>query len=94
MRVAIRGAILGLVIGTTAACTQPNSTRCKQICAQEAECLETQGPREGESAFDEGDCVAACSDLERDSEGRGVVERHADCTTKAANNCAAILACP
>src|SRR5262245_30247855 len=65
----IHGVRLAALLMTLAACAQPRSARCKEICAREAECqqqAEDETPDE-QSAFDEGDCVAACAALERDS---------------------------
>ncbi|MEZ4365370.1 MAG: hypothetical protein R2939_03670 [Kofleriaceae bacterium] len=85
--------VLALALVAAAACAEPRSPRCKQLCAHEAACVEDSSAG-AETAFDEGDCIAACAALERDAEGRGAVERHADCLAKAGADCAAVLACP
>lgn len=87
-----RGIVLWLAASVAlAACAEPRSPRCKRLCAREAECVEAADNTE--TAFDEGDCVAQCSALERDEQGRGTVERHADCVTAAGTSCTAVLAC-
>jgi len=90
----LRFAIIVSCLAAQAACAEPRSARCKELCAREAECVEASGGTPGDSAFDEGDCVAACAALERDVEGRGTVERHADCVTQAGGRCDAVLSCP
>jgi len=80
-----------------AACAQPRSAMCKEICSREAECQQTadedsEAPEE-QTAFDEGDCVAACAALERDSRTGPTVEAHAVCVAKAGPDCAKVEAC-
>ena len=77
-----------------AACAEPRSERCKEICSREAECVEkVEAEEAGGTSFDEGDCVAACAALERDKETRGQVEAHAVCMAKAASDCKKLLEC-
>jgi hypothetical protein len=76
------------------ACSRPRSTRCEQVCAREAECAEQlreEGGRD-EPKVDRAECVEACNVLDRDTEGAGLVRRHLDCVTKAAD-CRAVLNC-
>ena len=42
--------------------------------------------------FDTNECVAACTALERDSQGKKLVKKHMDCA-RAAKDCTALLAC-
>lgn len=72
------------------ACTQPRSTRCKQICARESECLTTMNHS---IPFDEKECVAACTTLEADVATLSKVQRHAECVATK-TNCGDVLACP
>ena len=77
------------------ACAQPRSATCKEICAREAECYqatEDETPDE-QSAYDEGDCVAACAALERDAKTKPNVEAHWACVKNAGADCAKIAAC-
>jgi hypothetical protein len=90
MRVLV-ATLVGLWLGP--ACTEPSSARCKSVCSREAECHDQAGKGQGETAFDEGDCVAACAALEKDRELIGTVERYADCVTQAGASCEAVLAC-
>lgn len=73
-----------------AACTQPRSTRCKDICQREAECVDQTGNK---VTFDKNECIAACSVLESDTENAAKVARHADCVLKQ-QSCSALLDCP
>lgn len=92
LAMAVVGFGLGAALGA-GACTEPSSTRCKSVCSREAECHEQAGKTQGETAFDEGDCVAACAALEKDREMVGTVERYADCVSQAGASCEAVLAC-
>lgn len=76
-----------------AACAQPRSARCKEICAREAECQQRSDEPDEQSAFDEGDCVAACAALERDDNAVTRVEAHHVCITQAGDDCAKLAAC-
>jgi hypothetical protein len=90
-----RAALVSALLAAMAACAQPRSAACKEICAREAEChqaTEDETPDE-QSAFDEGDCVAACAALERDSKTKPNVEAHWECLKNAGNDCAKIAAC-
>ena len=87
----VRRVVLLLAMAGWAACAQPRSERCKQICNKEAECQPTE--TDEQSAFDEGDCVAACAALERDQRTVGHVERHYECLARAQGDCAKIAAC-
>ena len=71
-------------------CARENSERCSALCNKEAECAEAA---QGESAFDERECVNACAALERDSETAALVDKHNDCVSNAGDNCAAIREC-
>jgi hypothetical protein len=62
-----------------AACVQPRSQRCKQVCAREYECVTSTS---SSSPFDEKECVAACAVLEADPDNLAKVQKHADCVTK------------
>jgi hypothetical protein len=89
-----RAALIGL-LAAGAGCAQPRSATCKEICAREAECqqaTEDEMPDE-QSAFDEGDCVAACAALERDGKTKPNVEAHWECVKNAGADCGKIAAC-
>ncbi|HTR49371.1 MAG TPA: hypothetical protein VMJ10_01610 [Kofleriaceae bacterium] len=73
-----------------AACTQPRSPRCKQICAREYECT-TQ--LKASVPFDEKECVAACAVLEADQDNVAKVQQHADCV-QSHQDCGDVLKCP
>jgi hypothetical protein len=82
---------LALILGLLAvACTQPRSTRCKQICAREYECT-TQ--KSSTVPFDEKECIAACSVLEADQDNVAKVQQHAECVTSH-SDCGDVLKCP
>jgi hypothetical protein len=79
-----------LVAALLAACTDPRSAACKEVCKREAECVEETNSK---MPFDESECVAACSALERDTAvSAAKVERHIACVKKQAS-CAAVLEC-
>ena len=86
-----RIAVLILVVSVGgAACTEPRSKRCQQVCAKEAECHDKV---EAADNFDEGECLDACAALERDVEAEPSVAHHAECV-KIAQTCEAVIACP
>ena len=86
--------LLGSLVG---ACTAEVSKTCRQVCARQGECEGVTAAEGGpETAFDEGECVAACAALERDPNTAGLVSRHADCVAKAGSGsaaCQAIVDC-
>jgi hypothetical protein len=80
-----------------AACTEPRSTACKEVCKREAECLDVTASK---VPFDEKECVAACAALEHDVEHSAAkVQRHVECVRAAATptttaaSCKAVLEC-
>jgi hypothetical protein len=92
-QVRVSGFLLPVALAAVATlgCAQPRSELCKKSCTAQATCLESSGRK---SAFDEDECVAACSALERDKETAPRVTSHAACVEKAAGDCQAILKCP
>lgn len=73
-----------------AACTEPRSEACKEVCKREAECIEETNSK---MLFDEQECVAACSALERDATVNAAkVQRHVDCVNRQ-QSCTAVLEC-
>ena len=74
----------------TVACTAPKSAVCRKVCGRESACIESHSS--GESTFDEGECIAACAALERDTQTLGIVTSHAECVARAAT-CPAVLEC-
>ena len=79
--------MLALLLAT--ACTQPRSTRCKQVCARESECV-TQ--TSSATPFDEKECIAACSVLEQDQDNAAKVQKHYECVMRE-QACADVLKC-
>jgi hypothetical protein len=73
-----------------AACPSSRSPRCKQICQRESQCIREQ--RRLDIHFDEAECIAACTVLDRDGEGRRIVDEHAGCIERA-GACEAVLEC-
>ena len=82
---------LAVALLVLVACTQPRSTRCKEICKREAECVDQTGSK---ITFDQNECIAACSVLENDVDNAAKVTRHADCVNRQQQNCSALLECP
>jgi hypothetical protein len=72
-----------------AACVQPRSQRCKQVCAREYECVTSTS---SSIPFDEKECVAACAVLENDQDNLAKVQKHADCVAKH-TACSDVLEC-
>ena len=73
-----------------AACTEPRSAACREVCKREAECNEEVGSK---TPFEEKECVAACAALEADSANSGAkVQRHFDCV-RHQTSCTAVLEC-
>lgn len=89
MRAALIGVLL-LAAFALASCTARGSDRCREVCQREASCVEQSGNEN--VSFDEGECEAACTSLERDDEGRREVERHAACLSTA-TACDAVIKC-
>jgi hypothetical protein len=90
MRAMRRLALVWLLCVAASACADAKSPRCKQICDHEARCAgEDEEPRR---KFDEAECVEACTLLERDAQGRKLVDRHAACV-EAAATCDDVAAC-
>jgi hypothetical protein len=79
-----------LLAALLAACTEPRSASCKEVCKREAECIEETSSK---LTFDEKECVAACSALEQDATVNAAkVQRHIDCVNRHPS-CAAVLEC-
>jgi hypothetical protein len=76
-----------------AACGSGPASRCEAICDQEARCADDVSEKGAPRAkFDAGECSVACKALDRDAEGRALVDKHILCVEHAAT-CAAKLAC-
>jgi len=88
----MRFVLVGAILLFASACTEPRSERCKTVCEREAECAE-KAPTRADFRFDEQECVSACAALERDTQGKEYVRRHADCVQDAGSSCAAVYAC-
>ena len=72
-----------------AACTQPRSKLCKEICSRESECVTTTS---SPVPFDEKECIAACSVLESDQDNLAKVQKHAECV-RSHTQCKDVLDC-
>ena len=79
---------LGLTLG---ACAPTKSSRCKQLCQRQIECIETLARQD--IHIDENECTTVCGDLERASEGKERVDEMAACLEKAGDDCKAVLEC-
>lgn len=92
----MRALLVAILLVT--ACTAETSKNCRRVCARQGEC-ESIVAAEGsgtDTAFDEGECVAACAALERDPSTVGLVKSHVECIDKAGVGsaaCPAILEC-
>jgi hypothetical protein len=88
---------LALLLLFVAACTAETSKQCRRVCARQGECESVAAAEGGsDTAFDEGECVAACAALERDPNTAGLVSSHVECVDKAGTGsaaCPAVLEC-
>ncbi len=79
-----------LVLIALAACTEPRSAQCKEVCKREAECIDVTSSK---MPFDEKECIAACAALENDAADNGAkVKRHIECV-RSKQACEAVLEC-
>lgn len=84
----MRLALLAVVV--MLGCSSSPSEECKQVCRREAECAdEINDPN---LKIDQDECTTVCTALQRDPEGRELVDRHVECVG-AAGSCEAVLAC-
>lgn len=80
--------LVGLIV--LAACTEPRSAQCKEVCKREAECIDATNSK---MPFDEKECIAACAALENDAADNGAkVTRHIECV-RSKQACDAVLEC-
>ena len=81
--------LLALLVALSA-CTEPRSPACRDVCKREAECVEETGSK---MPFDEKECIAACTGLERDATiNAAKVQRHIQCV-HGQTSCTAVLEC-
>lgn len=73
------------------ACATSKSSRCKQLCQRQIECIETLARKD--IRIDENECTTVCGDLERASEGKERVDQLAACLETAGDDCQAVLEC-
>lgn len=79
-----------LVLLFAAACTQPRSKTCTDICTRENDCVTSTN---SQIPFDEKECVAACEVLRSDPQNVAKVEQHKECVLGKAS-CTDVLECP
>ncbi|HSD86821.1 MAG TPA: hypothetical protein VLB44_04875 [Kofleriaceae bacterium] len=85
----MRFALLTVVI--LAACTQPRSKMCTDICARENDCVQSTS---SQIPFDEKECVVACEMLRNDQkDSLAKVEQHKECVL-GHPSCTDVLQCP
>jgi hypothetical protein len=82
---------LAMLLAALSACPASQSSRCKEVCQQQVQCIEDLGRTD--IRIDQNECTSTCTALERDAEGKKRVDAHAACVTKA-SNCEDKLACP
>jgi hypothetical protein len=97
----VRTALILLLACTASGCTSERSSpECKEVCRKQARCSEEQrteavaDPAVEQDKFDQAECIAACTSLQRDREGRKLVAEHVACVDRAGDDCTALLACP
>jgi len=88
------------LLAVTSGCTSARSSpECKEVCRKHARCAEdpgveaTAGAPAEQKKFDQSECIADCTMLLRDREGRKLVEQHVACVQRAADNCPVLLEC-
>lgn len=81
---------LAFVLLVLAACTQPRSKTCTDICTRESDCVTSTN---SQIPFDEKECVAACEVLRGDQQNLAKVEQHKECVLGKVS-CADVLECP
>ena len=91
-------ALLFLLAAAAACSSEGTSSECKQVCRQEASCVdkvndESAEEEEEQNRFDQSECVAACDALSRDEVGKKLVENHMECAKNAKGDCDALLQC-
>ena len=93
--------VLILLLASLLGCTSERSSpECKEVCRKQARCIEEQRteaaaePAVEQDKFDQSECIAACTSLQRDREGRKLVANHVACVYRAKDDCTALLACP
>jgi hypothetical protein len=96
----VRTALILLALLASACTSERSSPECKDVCRKQARCYEEQrteaaaDPAAEQDKFDQPECIAACTSLQRDREGRKLVAHHVACVDRAKDDCQALLACP
>jgi hypothetical protein len=101
VRLALASLLVACFVSVAVGCTSERaSPECKEVCRKQARCVEDQrgeaatGPAAEQSKFDQSECIAACTSLQRDREGRKLVAQHLECVERAKDACPALVACP
>jgi hypothetical protein len=70
------------------------SADCKNVCRREAQCVEEAADEKpaADARFDQSECVAACSALQRDEDGKKLVADHVACVNRS-SECDAVMKC-
>jgi hypothetical protein len=79
-----------VLVALLAACTQPRSKTCTDICSRESDCVQSTNST---IPFDEKECVVACEVLRNDQQNLAKVEQHKECVLGKAS-CNDVLDCP
>jgi hypothetical protein len=86
------------------ACTSERSSpECKEVCRREAQCVDQMteqradqsgedGDEDEQNKFDQSECIAACTALDKDNQGKQSVASHVACARQA-KTCKALLDC-
>jgi hypothetical protein len=93
--------LLSSLLLATGCASERASNECKDVCRKQAQCVDQQREAAGDgeagsdqNKFDQSECVAACTALLRDEQGKKIVEQHVACIDRAGADCTALLACP
>ena len=87
-------AVIALAIAALSGCSEAQSERCRDVCQQETECAAKSGEASDDGfKYDQDECIAACVALERDPDGKMLVDKHIECAKKAGTSCASLLQC-
>jgi hypothetical protein len=90
-----------IVAALASGCTSERSSpECKEVCRKQARCVDKKSEaaaaagQNDQNRFDQTECIASCTSLQRDREGKRLVEQVRACVAGAGEDCDALLACP
>lgn len=85
----LAGALLAVSLVWLAGCPAEQSERCRTLCKELVTCVEAV---ETKLVIDENECTTTCTSLERDPEGKALVDEYAACV-RSRSTCEEQLTC-